>query len=206
MEKNLSRRERESLRHRKEILEAAKIIFFKNGYAASNMEAIASEAEFSLATVYKFFGSKENLFSEILLDLLEDIERGLDEISNREVSVRDRITAYFYFRIDSYWKNPAMIGLIEDVLRTNSGGIACFDDLKNRYMTFINSLTLLFSEGIATGEFADKGEGILASTFEGMLHMHFSRLNFRKITTRDRGDEANLLSIFMDGAATRDSS
>jgi AcrR family transcriptional regulator len=130
-ENKLSRRERETLRHRKEILEAAKRVFFRNGYASTTMETIAVESEFSLATVYKFFGSKENLFVEILLQVLERMERQLDEISSRSIVVKSRITEYFDSRMDHFWKNPERIGLIEEVLRNKSSALACLDDLKN---------------------------------------------------------------------------
>jgi AcrR family transcriptional regulator len=199
----LSRRERESLRHREEILEGAKRVFFTNGYSSTTMEMIAVEAEFSLATVYKFFGSKENLFVEILLQVLERMERQLDEISSREIPVKDRIIEYFDSRMDHFWKNPAMIGLIEEVLRNKSSALACLDDLKNRYVTFINRLALLFSEGMTRGEFKEKDDGIMAVAFEGMLHMYFGHLNQIKATERNRKDEADLLSIFMDGAAVK---
>jgi len=195
----LSRREKERLRHREEILEAAKRVFFANGYLSTTMETIAAEAEFSLATVYKFFGSKENLFMEILLEELERMEGQLDEISNRKEPVRARICEYFNARMELFWKNPAMLGLIEDVLMNKSSTLTCIDELKNRYITFLNRLSLLFSEGISKREFRDLDEGIMAVAIEGMIHMYIGRLHQNKVTERNLKDEGCLLDIFMKG-------
>jgi TetR/AcrR family transcriptional repressor of mexJK operon len=48
---------------RKAILEAAKTLFLRNGYAGSSMDAIAAEAGVSKLTVYSHFTDKETLFS-----------------------------------------------------------------------------------------------------------------------------------------------
>jgi hypothetical protein len=44
---------------------------------------------------------------------------------------------------------------------------------------------------------------IMAIAFEGMLHMYFGHLNQIKAAERNRKDEADFLSIFMDGAAKK---
>jgi AcrR family transcriptional regulator len=54
-EKKLSRREREKLRQRQEMLDAAVKLFSKDGYHNVSMLKIAQEAEFAIGTLYKFF-------------------------------------------------------------------------------------------------------------------------------------------------------
>jgi TetR/AcrR family transcriptional regulator len=198
---NLSRRERERLRHREEILEAAKRVFTNSGYNSATMESIAVESEFSLATLYKFFGSKENLFMEILLQMIEEMEKLSEGIFNRSDSVMARITDHFYARMELHWKNPGLIPLVEDMIKTNNGVLNCLEDLKKRYFTYVNRLVLLFSEGITRGEFRDRGDKNLALSYEGMLHMYFGACGEKFLNGRDRKDEDNLLSVFLDGAA-----
>lgn len=55
-----------SARKRRAILEAAEEIFLRGGYLGTNMDEIAARSEVSKQTVYKHFGSKENLFVEIV--------------------------------------------------------------------------------------------------------------------------------------------
>ena len=197
----MTRRERERVRHREEILEAAKRVFVRSGYNSATMETIALEAEFSLATLYKFFGSKENLFMEILLQILEKSEAQTDEILNRTTSCRERVIALFNARMELHWDNPGLIPLVEDVVRNNHGNLDCLVDLKKRYITYVNRISLFFSEGITRGEFRDRGGSNLALVFEGMLHMYFGSCSEKKKLERNRQEEESLLSIFMDGAA-----
>ena len=201
--KELSRRERESLRHRKEILEAAKKVFIESGYTSATMESIAAESEFSLATLYKFFGSKENLFLEILLQMLEKLEQVTDKILNSAGAAKSRTVQLFYSRMDLHWENPGLVALIEDVIKHNRTDLSCLEDLKQRYITYINRMTMFFSEGITRGEFQDKGSRNLALAYEGILHMYFHSCSQMRKDERNRKDEANLLSLFMDGAASR---
>lgn len=51
------------LAKRQAILEAAKTLFLRHGYAGSSMDAIAAEAGVSKLTVYSHFTDKETLFS-----------------------------------------------------------------------------------------------------------------------------------------------
>jgi AcrR family transcriptional regulator len=198
---DLSRRERERLRHREEILGAAKKVFIESGYASATMESIAVESEFSLATLYKFFGSKENLFLEILLQMLEKLEQLTDEIISREDSVKNRAVDLFYARMDLYWENPGLIALIEDVIKNDHTDLSCLEDLKQRYITYINGLTLFFSEGITRGEFKDRGSRMIALAYEGIIDMYFRSCSGISEIERNHQEVANLLSIFVGGAA-----
>jgi AcrR family transcriptional regulator len=55
-------------RTRQGILEAAYELFLTQGYAASSMRQIASRAGLALGGIYNHFGSKEAIFSELVLD------------------------------------------------------------------------------------------------------------------------------------------
>jgi len=85
METKVSRRERDQERHRREILAAAKSVFVNRGFEGATMQEIAADAEFSLATVYKYFESKEQLFQALLA---ENMRRYLLELDGAMVDVK----------------------------------------------------------------------------------------------------------------------
>jgi len=58
-------------RRRQAILEAATPVFLKNGYLGTNMDEIAAVSGVSKQTVYKHFGSKEDLFIAIVSRLTD---------------------------------------------------------------------------------------------------------------------------------------
>jgi TetR/AcrR family transcriptional repressor of mexJK operon len=60
------------LEKRKAILESAKELFIRQGYAGTSMDAIASEAGVSKLTVYSHFNDKETLFSAAVVARCEE--------------------------------------------------------------------------------------------------------------------------------------
>jgi TetR/AcrR family transcriptional regulator, mexJK operon transcriptional repressor len=77
-----------SERKRDEIRRAALLLFTRDGYERTSVDAIAAEAGVSKRTVYNHFGDKENLFVWVvqstfssLLGLVSDIvDRGLSDV------------------------------------------------------------------------------------------------------------------------------
>jgi TetR/AcrR family transcriptional regulator, mexJK operon transcriptional repressor len=62
-----------SIRKRNAIVQAATIVFLRNGYLGTSMDEIAALAEVSKQTVYKHFADKESLFVEIVTATVEEI-------------------------------------------------------------------------------------------------------------------------------------
>ncbi len=60
------RKEREKLQRRKDIIDAAEIVFFEKGFDNTTMDEIANKVELSKGTLYLYFKSKEELFLEII--------------------------------------------------------------------------------------------------------------------------------------------
>lgn len=72
------RRERERLRHRQEILDAARRIVADRGLEGVTVEQVARQAEFAVGSIYRHFSSKE----ELILELVGEFADGmLDEIA-----------------------------------------------------------------------------------------------------------------------------
>ena len=66
MPDKLSRREREKIRHRREMIEAAKKLFALKGFRGTTLDEIAEEAEFGKGTLYNYFENKEDIYVETL--------------------------------------------------------------------------------------------------------------------------------------------
>ncbi len=70
MKNNDLRAERKLQRKRenkKFILEAAEKVFSQKGYSRATVDDISDEAQFSKATIYRYFDSKSDIFSEIIM-------------------------------------------------------------------------------------------------------------------------------------------
>lgn len=69
----LSRKERERLRHRDEVLVVALKLFSEKGFHNVSMQEIARASEFAVGSLYNFFANKEALFEEMIHDYGERI-------------------------------------------------------------------------------------------------------------------------------------
>lgn len=70
---------------RQAILDAAKELFVRNGYASTSMDAVAAEAGVSKLTVYSHFTDKETLFSAAVVARCEEQMPALFDELNRDV-------------------------------------------------------------------------------------------------------------------------
>jgi AcrR family transcriptional regulator len=98
----LARRARKELlwewRHH-EILEAARHIFARLGYAATNVEDIAKEAGMAKGTVYLYFKSKEEVFGAVLASDLESLVSRTIEDMSATATFEDRLTVFLDLRL-----------------------------------------------------------------------------------------------------------
>jgi len=70
-------------RPRERILETARSLFYRDGIRAVGVEVIAAEAGTNKMTLYRNFGSKEELIAEYLRGEVQAVERHWDDLSAR---------------------------------------------------------------------------------------------------------------------------
>lgn len=69
----LSRRERERLTRRQEIIAAARTVFARRGFNDATLDDVAELAEFGKGTLYNYFENKEALFASVLQDSFDHV-------------------------------------------------------------------------------------------------------------------------------------
>lgn len=97
------RRAREKAQRRQAILDAAKAVFFEQGFRRATVEDVATQAEVSKGTIYLYFESKESLLAHLLLDGLSMLRATLETAYQPEDSlptserIRNLARAYLRF-------------------------------------------------------------------------------------------------------------
>lgn len=169
-----SRRERERLHHRTEILAAAEELFAHFGFEKTGVKQIAERAELSVGQIYNHFEGKEQVFREIMERHLRELHERGDEACDADDpplrQLRSRIEAAIAhfkehrdFLIIYHRENRFTLeGLIEDEIRTNREIIAG-----------------LFDAAMQRGEIPREDPHVLAAMLIGAVH--------------------RLLDMFMDG-------
>ena len=174
MEKEtLTRRERERLRHRREMLEAAVTLFSEKGYHSVSMQEIAQEAEFAVGTLYKFFENKEALYKALVLEqagkfhtmLAHTIEEPGDEI--------DKIRNYVRAKGEVFISNAPMIRLYFAETSGASFNVKTGLDAEIRvlYEETLQGLATVFKTGIEKKHFKNIADPYyLAVALDNMIN------------------------------------
>ena len=107
----LSRKEKDKIRHREEILEAALILFSSKGFHTVSMQDIASDSEFGVGTLYNFFESKEQLFVELMKAGIEKIGQLLIPILDSNQEEEGKLSEFIRVHVDIIESNIEFIKL-----------------------------------------------------------------------------------------------
>jgi len=88
------------------ILDAARIIFTKQGFAAARMDEIANEAGINRALLHYYFRSKQKLFDVVLAENLNNFYKSFLQILASEVDLETKIRNLVHAELDMLLANP----------------------------------------------------------------------------------------------------
>ena len=83
-----------SERRPQEVLDAARRIFSRLGYAAASVEEIAKEAGMAKGTIYVHFKSKEEVFATVLVSDLDYLTNLMIEGMSAATTFEERLTVF----------------------------------------------------------------------------------------------------------------
>ena len=153
--KEMTRREREKLRHRQEILDAALLLFSEHGFHNVSMQQVAAEAEFAIGTIYNLFKDKEDLYKTLIDELTGKFHQALRcAIDSGEDDV-DKLRNYITVKATIFCENLDVIRLY---FRETSGASFNFrvgldSEIRAQYADFLESLAKIFADGIKKKRF-----------------------------------------------------
>ncbi len=188
----LARERQRRQENRETILHAAESVLLRRGFSEMSMNDVAAEAEFSKATLYKYFKSKAELVFEILVHFLEDMEAMLTTIRGQDKSARDRLyeSLLAAVRFQAEKENITRVfvmdlsfmkllqAFVADPGRSFSEAEKRFIlKIKSRRRAMIDGVGSLLAQGIASGEFrphdVPAAAAFLGSVIEGYFHEQF---------------------------------
>ena len=88
-----ARRARAHDRARRDILESASRVFARRGYAAATLAELAEAAGYAAPSLYRYFGSKEEIFQSLLELVLAEVQEAFDAPADRKTPLRERVSA-----------------------------------------------------------------------------------------------------------------
>ena len=198
----ISRREREYLAHREEILSAAEKVFAAKGFFPTTMSDIARRAEFGTGTLYKYFKSKEELYLTLIDEKVEEINRLVKTELSQKDSAVERITKVLRLQFEFIERNRDFFRIY--ISERSRFEWTVKDDLgkalHEKMVSYIDILSDVFGQGIKKGEFKCVGPKDLAHAFVGIVNSFvfewlISREPYPLISKLD-----TVIEIFLNGA------
>ena len=173
MSKKNLRKERELRRqaeNRRFILLAAEKVFVQRGYRFTTVDDIADEAQFSKATLYRYFKSKSDILFEIILSSFEESYDGIRKIRTKTLSAEKKVKELISFIINTYHKKKNLSRILfmekavmKKLMDTDSDPHAAHADfhpqvspkIKSQMEKISAEISEIIREGVKTGEFRD---------------------------------------------------
>ncbi|MFP4175697.1 MAG: TetR/AcrR family transcriptional regulator [Candidatus Brocadiia bacterium] len=165
----LTRKQRERRRHRREVLEAAEKLFSRQGYHETTVQDIAREAEFGVGTLYNMFDNKAAIYYELVRlraeQYMESTRQELRGMQGPVSKLRRLLRAKFEF-FDSHRQ---FFTIFSRVLQENpgEGGLDLTDEGRKLYEEYTDLLTEIFRSGVESDDFVDVEPRLLTLSFEG---------------------------------------
>ncbi len=156
----LSRREREKLWQRQEMLTAAIDLFSAKGFHNVSMQEIAKSSEFAIGTLYKFFKNKEDLYRSIIVKQADLFHTALTGALNEEDDEVEKLRSYIKTKGSVFMENVSVVRLYFAETRGASFNIKAGLDkeIRQEYELLLQKLTEVFAAGIQKKRFQEIAE------------------------------------------------
>ena len=199
----LPRRERERLRHRQEILDAARKVLANRGLDGVTVEQVAREADFAIGSIYRYFSSKEQLIEELFSDLAEPLFEELDAIRDQGLDFEARLIAVVrLIHLRQVESEPFLKALL-----AAPGAFPAPDSPANKQMMelglrFMAAFDDLLAQGQIEGVIAQGDRVPFIIALHGLID-GLSRFIMFSGQQLSADGPARLVEIFLDGARLR---
>ena len=198
----ISRKEKEYLAHREEILSAAEKVFAAKGFFPTTMSDIARKAEFGTGTLYKYFKSKEELYFTLIDEKVEEINRLVNAELSKKTSAIERIRKALGLQFEFIERNRDFFRIY--ISERNRFEWTVKDELgkglHEKMVTYIHILAEVMRQGMKEGEFKSINATDLAHALVGIVNSFvfewlISREYYPLVSKLD-----TVLEIFLGGA------
>lgn len=147
-----------TLSRKQEIYKTAARLFKEKGYSAVTMRDLAAEMGIKAASLYNHINSKQQILSEIILDIATQFTSGIDAITGQETNTLAKLKAVIAQHITLTADNPYGMAALNNDWMHLEGKLDHYLDLRNRYEKKFRDIIL---EGKESGELKDVNTEIL---------------------------------------------
>jgi len=186
---------------REELVKTAAEVFQEKGYEASTLNDVAERMGTDRASLYYYVGSKQELFQEVVQDVLEANLKEARRIKKEALKPSEKLARLVRTMMVSYEENYPFtyVYIQEDMSRVASQDSEWAQTMTSRTRSFEKIVKGFIEEGVAKKEFrSDISPEVAANGLYGMLN--WTHRWFRPGRGLDADQVAeSFASLFLEG-------
>ena len=167
----MTRKERERLFRKQEIIDASVKLFAGKGFNNTTLDEIAASSEFGKGTIYNYFSSKEEIYSAIVEDVSKNLKQIISKADKTAESASDFVKTYtsslFYYCLSN--KEAFKLFVREIVPFTTDLFVLNRGKILRRHNSLKNILIKRFSEGIKQKEFKESDPDKIVNLYQHLV-------------------------------------
>ncbi|MFH2011310.1 MAG: TetR/AcrR family transcriptional regulator [Pseudomonadota bacterium] len=187
----LERKEREKIKRRQDILDAAKNSFAQKGFLNTTIEQIAQESELSTGTIYLYFSGKEELYVSLIVESYDMLIEKLNETLEQNVAPDERlvrIALTYHEFCKRYSDHYKILNFIINEHKNLNLSPELLNKISEKTDIVFKIVRDIFSEGISIGIFKQIDiwdiTSIFWSSLNGIIQTQTSLDYFKGRTTK----------------------
>ena len=140
---------------RENILQEAIVEFVQQGLSGARVDAIAERIHTSKRMIYYYFGSKEQLYVEVLEKLYGNIRNTENRLQLAELAPREAIQRLVEFTFDHHDQNVDFVRIVSIENIHNAEYVKHSESIKAMNNTILDALGEILRRGVAQGVFRE---------------------------------------------------
>ena len=201
------RRKREKDQRRSAILNAARKLFFEKGFRYVTVENIARKAELSKGSIYLYFRSKEEIYTQILLNDIDKFNKKSSLIFQNGKSAAELVMDFAFIYVDFFLNDRELFRIMMTfMLHTEDMNLA---ETVNQHIIEVTNNTVkiietILQQGIEKGEFPSDinlrlSRNAMWGLLNGIISLHLFTGKEAHKEERIRSAVKASLDIFING-------
>ena len=201
------RRKREKDQRRSAILNAARKLFFEKGFRYVTVENIARKAELSKGSIYLYFSSKGEIYTQILLNDIDKFNKKSSLIFQNGKSAAELVMDFAFIYVDFFLNDRELFRIMMTfMLHTEDMNLA---ETVNQHIIEVTNNTVkiietILQQGIEKGEFPSDinlrlSRNAMWGLLNGIISLHLFTGKEAHKEERIRSAVKASLDIFING-------
>jgi len=160
------------------ILNVATRLFAAKGFDGTSVRKIAEKADLSVAGMFHYFPSKEEILNEIMIGFMDEGYKRLMEIYKSDIGLVEKLEKVCEFYVEHYAGHKDQLTIL--VSEGKSLSLKHRQVFVDKQRVYVGALRRLFGDLAKEGLLKPMDPSVLAFIFFGMVHWTYSWYNPKK--------------------------